>query len=252
MNHPGRRPPPRLDRRASELLLRRDPSARRLAPDLAEVLEAAAAPGRPDELSGGLAALAAFRAARQNPSRPPYKIPLRTGLTRLLTLKAAVVLAAATGGVTVTLAAATGSLPGSPVSPASNPPGASAPQTSSPAGNPLTDSPRLARPTTRATSASPDPTCPDTPRPTGDTTPQPTGDMQPQQQQPQGGPNQPPAPEPNPQRDTQPGGCGDETAGPTGQPPPSPSFGGTPTYRQPGGDCRDRCPLKTGGPTFGG
>lgn len=259
MNDDGRRPPPRLDRHAGELLLRRDPSARRLAPALAEVLEAAAAPGRPEELTGRPAAVAAFRAGRQTATRPPYRFPLRSGLTRLLTLKAAVVLAAAaTGGVT--LAAATGTLPGTSDSPASHPPGVSAPPTSGPTGDTLPNEPRDAT-TTGTTSPSPSRTCPE-----GDV-PRPAGDAAPQQQQQQGGPGgQQQMPEPRPERDTKPGsacGGGMATGGPTQapsspppqqQPPTNGAGGPTPTNRGPGlpGDCRDRCRPGTGMPTTGG
>ena len=63
------RPLVRLDRRAAEQLLRRDPSAHPNAPRLAEVLDEAAAPGRPGELTGRHAAVAAFRRAGR-PSLP--------------------------------------------------------------------------------------------------------------------------------------------------------------------------------------
>ncbi|MEV4758898.1 hypothetical protein AB0J86_27900 [Micromonospora sp. NPDC049559] len=79
------------------------------------LLAAAAAPGRPDELTGEAAAVDAFRAQRAGtlavaPARRPRP---RTGAGRLLTVKAGIAAAlavAATGGVA--LAATTGVLPG--------------------------------------------------------------------------------------------------------------------------------------------
>jgi hypothetical protein len=106
--HPG------PDRRATEQLLRRDPAARRNSPQLAALLDAAAAPGRPGELAGRSAALAAFRDGRRLPVAIPghRRRSARSRLARLLTLKVAVGLAVASGSVA--LAAATGALPGTP------------------------------------------------------------------------------------------------------------------------------------------
>jgi hypothetical protein len=248
MNHPGRRPPPRLDRRAAEQLLRRDPSARNVHPGLAEILESAAAPGRADELTGRPAAVAAFRSGRHSATRPPYRVPVRSGLARLLGLKAVAVFAAAAATGGVTLAAATGTLHVPSDLPGSSAPGSSAPPATSPAGGPLVDSPRAATPTG---TPSPTKSCVDFPRPTGDAPPPQQGGQQPQQGAQPGGEPRPP------DRDLKPVACGSTLAPTTNPPMPGPTFDGGPTFGgggppAGGGDCKDRCPPKTGGPTFGG
>ncbi len=104
--------PRRPDRDTAERLLRGAPHGRRGGQDpLAELLAAAAAPARADELRGEQAIMAAFRAAHLRPAPQQRSRPMiKTALAKLLTLKAAAVLAAtAAGGVA--LAASTGTLP---------------------------------------------------------------------------------------------------------------------------------------------
>ena len=97
-------------------------------PPLAALLSAARAPAHPDELSGELAALAAFEQAAQ---LAPVPSPRRTNvlkstLAKILTVKVAVVAAAAAGATGVVLASTSGVLaPGDGPSdhgPADNPP----------------------------------------------------------------------------------------------------------------------------------
>ena len=101
-----------IDRRTAERLLDRARAGRPAGGDpLVDLLALAAAPAGRDELAGESAALAAFRAARPVPAdRPRRRSMIKTTLAKVLTLKAAAVLAAtAAGGVA--LAASTGALP---------------------------------------------------------------------------------------------------------------------------------------------
>ncbi|NJP35155.1 hypothetical protein [Micromonospora thermarum] len=66
---------------------------------LARLLSAAAAPGRPDELAGEEAALAAFRAARATPARAPEPTRRRRPVTAGVAAWAAGVAVTATAGV---------------------------------------------------------------------------------------------------------------------------------------------------------
>lgn len=99
-------------RRAAERLLRGEPAVRDKA--LHDLLTAAAAPARDDELDRENAAVVAFRAARLQPvPQPRRRSMLKTTLAKLLTTKIAVA-AAATAAVTaggVGAVAATGNLP---------------------------------------------------------------------------------------------------------------------------------------------
>jgi hypothetical protein len=101
----------RLDRATAEALLRDDPGVRHGAGRLGEVLAASAAPGYPGELAGLPAALTAYQAAGADPVLHQRRTSMiRTWLTKVLTVKAAAVLAVtAAGGVA--LAATTGTLP---------------------------------------------------------------------------------------------------------------------------------------------
>jgi hypothetical protein len=146
---------------AVEHLLRDVAACRRAGDDpLADLLHAAAAPGRPEELAGRAAAMAAFRAARPGASATPAGAPPRRfALGRLLTVKiAALAAAVAVGGVA--LAASVGVLPNplrpAPASSSSSPlsPGASHSTTSQPtsAGPSATSAP------TAGPSAAPVPT----------------------------------------------------------------------------------------------
>lgn len=101
----------RIDRATAEALLSGVPAARRRAGPLGELLAAAAAPGSPEELAEWSAAVAAFRTAySQRATDRPRKSMVKTGLTKLLTVKAAAfAAAAATGGMA--LAATSGALP---------------------------------------------------------------------------------------------------------------------------------------------
>jgi hypothetical protein len=103
--------PHRIDRDTAEHLLAGAPAARRRVGPLGEYLAAAAAPGTPHELAGGSAALAAFQAAHLQPADKQRRTSmLKTALAKLLTVKAAALLAVtAAGGVA--LAATTGALP---------------------------------------------------------------------------------------------------------------------------------------------
>jgi hypothetical protein len=104
--------PRRIDRDTADALLRGDPAARRGAAWLGEHLAAAAAPAHPAELARRPLALAAFQAARLQPS-PEQRRPSMTKswLAKLLTAKVAA-LAAATVAGGAALAAGTGALPG--------------------------------------------------------------------------------------------------------------------------------------------
>ena len=102
----------RIDRATAEQLLSGPPAGRGGAPDeLADLLVAAAAPAARGELAGESAILAAFRAAQVTPvHHPGRRHMMKTALAKLLTIKAAAVVAAtAVGGVA--FAASTGNLP---------------------------------------------------------------------------------------------------------------------------------------------
>jgi hypothetical protein len=81
-------------------------------PPLAALLSAARAPAHPDELSGERAALAAFeRAAQLAPVPSPRRTNvLKSTLAKILTVKVAVVAAAAAGATGVVLASTSGVL----------------------------------------------------------------------------------------------------------------------------------------------
>jgi hypothetical protein len=243
MKHAGRRPPRRLDGRAAEQLLRRDPAARHAHPGLAEILESAAAPGREDELTDRPAAVAAFRAGRTAGGRPPRRLPVRGGIARMLGLKAVAVFAAAAATGGVTLAAATGTLHVPADAPVTTVPSPSRPpRTAPPAGGPMIVPPRTAS-TPGAPPAPVRSSCAEAGRATGDAFQPPPG---PQEQQ--GG--QPAAGEPRPTREPKLGACG-STPAPADPPPAGPTFAGEqgPGNRPPGGgECRDHCPPRTGDP----
>ncbi|MGH3760763.1 hypothetical protein [Actinophytocola sp.] len=103
-----------IDRHAAEQLLAGRPVAGHATRPLAAALRAAAAPTHPEELAGERAMVAAFAdAARLAAPVPETGRPsmLKSALAKILTVKAAVVLAAAgTGGVV--LASTSGALPG--------------------------------------------------------------------------------------------------------------------------------------------
>jgi hypothetical protein len=101
---------PRIRRRAAEQLLDGAPATAEAARPLAALLHAAAAPAHPEELSGERAALAAFEGAAQLDSAPSPRRAnvLKSTLAKILTVKAAVVLAAAAGTTGVVLAATSG------------------------------------------------------------------------------------------------------------------------------------------------
>jgi hypothetical protein len=131
-----------IDRITAERLLRGDTGGASVGPDaLADLLAAAAAPGRPDELAGESAALTAFRQARPDlVGQPRRGSMIKVVLAKALTAKIAMVAAAAVavGGGTA-VAAATGHLPASlgggssPTQP--TPSHAPATDQNSPAGN---------------------------------------------------------------------------------------------------------------------
>ncbi|MGN9778504.1 hypothetical protein ACTMS0_22450 [Micromonospora sp. H33] len=91
----------RADRAALDRLLDAAPDAVPTAgtEPLARLLSAAAAPGRPDELAGEEAALAAFRAARAAPTRTPEPSRRRRPVTAGVVAWAAGVTVTATAGV---------------------------------------------------------------------------------------------------------------------------------------------------------
>ena len=127
--------------------------------DLATVLSAAAAAGRPAELRGRSAALAAFQAAAELPvTQPEQPSKLRSALVRMLTVKTALLatLLVATGGVA--LAAGTGVFSRPPSNhaevqqPASPSPAPPSPAPLSPSASPT---PAAPPPTTTSPSRSP-------------------------------------------------------------------------------------------------
>jgi hypothetical protein len=226
---------PGLDRRTAEQLLRRDPAVHGQAPQLAALLEAAAAPGNPRELAGRSAAVAAFRDVRRpGPAFPGHRRrSARSRLARLLTLKAAVGLALATGGVA--LAAATGALPGTPQL-AEPLPGTNAPAVTSSPTDDKNRTPRSTQPA--AAPASSETTCP--PGGTGGETAKP----------PAGWPTGRPAPPPPGAPEIKSAVCVRVSPSVSLSPSALPSFppqGGQPPAggAVPGGgsgDCREACP----------
>lgn len=105
--------PSRIDRDTAERLLAGVPAIRGPggAP-LANLLAAAAAPGRPDELAGEQAALAVFRAAQLTHAPDPRRRSvLKTALAKMLTVKVAAAAAVVAVGGGVAVAAETGALP---------------------------------------------------------------------------------------------------------------------------------------------
>lgn len=105
--------PRRIGRSTAEQILRGEPAGSQAGPDvLVDLLAAAAAPAAPGELAGERAALAAFRAARLTPVHEPRRRQMiKTTLAKLLTVKAAAGIAAATAAGGVAFAASTGALP---------------------------------------------------------------------------------------------------------------------------------------------
>jgi hypothetical protein len=100
----------RIDRDTAERLLDGRPAAGSSGP-LAARLRAARAPALPDELVGERAALLAFQAAQLHPIPRQRRLSmLKTTIAKLLTAKAAAVVAAAGAGG-IALAAGTGVLP---------------------------------------------------------------------------------------------------------------------------------------------
>lgn len=100
----------RIDRKTAEQLLSGRPAGG--SDNLRELLAAAAAPPRAEELAGEQVAIAAFRAAHLTPARQQRRRPvLKSTLATLLTAKVLVPAAAtvALGGIAT--AAATGTLP---------------------------------------------------------------------------------------------------------------------------------------------
>jgi len=104
-------PTGRIDRNTAEALLRGVPGARDAAGRLGAQLAAAASAAQPHELAGLPAALEAFRAVGRQPAIEPRRgSMIKAFLAKLLTIKAAAILACgAAGGVA--LAAGTGAVP---------------------------------------------------------------------------------------------------------------------------------------------
>jgi hypothetical protein len=101
---------PRIRRNAAEQMLDGAPATTEATRPLAALLHAAAAPAHPEELSGERAALAAFEdaAALDSVPGPRRGNVLKSTLAKILTVKAAVILAAAAGTTGVVLAATSG------------------------------------------------------------------------------------------------------------------------------------------------
>ncbi|MEV6713379.1 hypothetical protein AB0M48_15210 [Lentzea sp. NPDC051208] len=103
----------RIDRRTAEQLLRTAPGQLPVAGHdrLSDLLAAAGAPARDQELAGEQAAMAAFRDARLAPAPQRWRPRmLKAALANLLAVKIAGVAALTAGGIA--LAAAAGTLPG--------------------------------------------------------------------------------------------------------------------------------------------
>ena len=113
MSSYGRRK--RMNRDTAEQFLSGDPATLGAGhhPRVAELLSAARAAGRPSDLAGEPAAMAAFAAAQLSPSSPNRRPSMiKLALAKVLTLKAAVVAGVACAGVGgVALAANAGVLP---------------------------------------------------------------------------------------------------------------------------------------------
>lgn len=145
---------------AVEQLLRDVAAGRRAGDDpLADLLHAAAAPGRPEELAGRAAAMTAFRAARLGASGTGAGAPpRRTALRRVLMVKVAALAAAVTVGG-VALAAGVGVLPNplrpAPVKSSSSP---RSPEASYSTSHPTPGVPSATSVPTSAHSAAPVPT----------------------------------------------------------------------------------------------
>jgi hypothetical protein len=104
--------PRRITRDTVERLLDGDRGAVAGHHALARVLTVAAATARPSELAGEPACLAAYRAAHLLPATQPRRNSMiKSAVTKLLTVKAAAILAGAAASGGLALAASTGSLP---------------------------------------------------------------------------------------------------------------------------------------------
>lgn len=103
----------RMDRDTAEQLLSGDPTTPGAGQARIAELLAARVPGRPSDLAGEPAAMAAFAAARLSPSSPNRRPSMiKLALAKLLTLKAAVLVGCTVAGVGgVALAANAGVLP---------------------------------------------------------------------------------------------------------------------------------------------
>jgi|tagenome__1003787_1003787.scaffolds.fasta_scaffold20966226_3 hypothetical protein len=103
---------PRMSRRTVERMLDGAPAPSDAPPPLAALLHAATAPAHPAELAGERAALTAFEAAAQlDPVPSPRRQNvLKSTLAKILTVKAAIILAATAGTTGVVLASTTGAL----------------------------------------------------------------------------------------------------------------------------------------------
>lgn len=136
---------PRIRRRAAEQMLNGASATTDATRSLAALLHAAAAPGHPEELSGERAAVAAFEdAAQLAPAPSPRRANvLKSTLAKILTVKAAVILAAAAGTTGVVLASTSGAAhptdgPSNHRS-ADHPPAVHSSSTHEPAGTPRND-----------------------------------------------------------------------------------------------------------------
>ncbi len=154
--------PTDLDPFTAEQLLSGEPIDREVGP-LADLLAAAAASARADELAGEAAAVAAYRDA-VGASRPATSA-LRSTVTKALAIKVAVALTAV-AGASLGAAAATGKLPGGEPQ-AAPPPSTTRPNARSTA---MTAVPPSSEPADRSTKPRPS-MAPSTPRPTKRVTP---------------------------------------------------------------------------------
>ncbi len=102
---------PRASRQDIEQMLDGAPARADATRPLAALLHAATAPAHPKELAGEQAALAAFEAAQLDPVPIPRRQNvLKSTLAKILTVKAAIILAAAAGTTGVVLASTSGAL----------------------------------------------------------------------------------------------------------------------------------------------
>lgn len=132
---------PRVSRQHVEQLLDGPPALTDATRPLAALLHAAAAPAHPEELVGEQAALTAFEAAQLDPVPSPRRQNvLKSTLAKILTVKAAIVLAAAAGTTGVVLASTSGALTStdspSEHRPADHPPAVHSSSTHTPADTP--------------------------------------------------------------------------------------------------------------------